>query len=340
MPALPACGIIVPNLPFCRLGDGALSTGRNPWSPTRFAAAWEFGDADMPVITINGPIGAGSIAVGQQVDDDQCRQTRQNRAPSQTQCRHYEQLIGENHRKRGPRGYDAGKKVIGRKRHSVVDTGGLLMVVVHPADVPDQDGVRLALPELAGRIPRLQLTWADRGIAVRLRSEYGSDWAADDGAMVIAGYGCFYDHVGRLIVAALSVNDDVGLIGNISFVRFYNALATGLVQQGGDVVVVGNGYAVHQLTVGDAEMARRTIAYHSPPAPRPPTSKFIDRTIAGTPRFGAVGVLCWVHAVAGQPQFAGGVACVATNVPKHIASAGPVSRIRRYYQLIQPLAKP
>ena len=106
----------------------------------------------MPVITINGPIGAGSIAVGQQVDDDQCWQTRQNRAPSRTQRRRYRPPIGRNRRKRGHRGYYAGKKVIGRKRHSVVDTGGLLMVVVHPADVPNRDGVRLALLELAGRI--------------------------------------------------------------------------------------------------------------------------------------------------------------------------------------------
>ena len=84
MPPPPACGIIIPNAPFSRPGGDALLTGRNPWSPTRFAADWEFGDADMPVITINGPIGAGSIAVGQQVDDDQCRQTRQNMAPSRT----------------------------------------------------------------------------------------------------------------------------------------------------------------------------------------------------------------------------------------------------------------
>lgn len=96
--------------------------------------------------------------------------------------------------------------------------------------------------------------------------------------MVIAGYGCFYDHVGRLIVAALSVNDDVGLIGIVSFVRFYNALATGLVQQVGSVVVVGNGYAVHRLTAGDAEMARRTIAYiHHQPLGHQPQNSLTER---------------------------------------------------------------
>ena len=40
----------------------------------------------------------------------------------------------------GIRGYDAGKKVSGRKRHLVVDTLGLILaVVVHGAEVQDQD---------------------------------------------------------------------------------------------------------------------------------------------------------------------------------------------------------
>ena len=40
----------------------------------------------------------------------------------------------------GPRDYDAGKKVKGRKRHIVVDTLGLLLaVVVHTADFQDRD---------------------------------------------------------------------------------------------------------------------------------------------------------------------------------------------------------
>ena len=50
----------------------------------------------------------------------------------------------------------------GRKRHIVVDTLGLLLaVVVHPADIQDRDGARLALAQLLGRFPRLQLLWAD-----------------------------------------------------------------------------------------------------------------------------------------------------------------------------------
>lgn len=58
----------------------------------------------------------------------------------------------------GPRGYDAGKKVKGRKRHFVVDTMGLLLaVVVHTAQLQDRDGAWRVLVQLAGRFPRLRL---------------------------------------------------------------------------------------------------------------------------------------------------------------------------------------
>ena len=64
----------------------------------------------------------------------------------------------------GPRGYDAGKKVKGRKRHLVVDTLGLLLAVaVHAADLQDRDGARLVLARLGDRFPRLQVIWADAG---------------------------------------------------------------------------------------------------------------------------------------------------------------------------------
>ena len=82
---------------------------------------------------------------------------------------HPRQPVGEDDRKRGPRGYDAGKKVTGRKRHLVVDTLGLLLaVVVHAADVQDRDGAKLVLARLRGRFPRLRLIWADGGYAGQL----------------------------------------------------------------------------------------------------------------------------------------------------------------------------
>jgi transposase len=65
---------------------------------------------------------------------------------------------------RDSRGYDAGKKVNGRKRHVVVDTLGLLVVVlVTAANVQDRDGGRLVL----NRIPSIALVWADGGYAGR-----------------------------------------------------------------------------------------------------------------------------------------------------------------------------
>lgn len=69
----------------------------------------------------------------------------------------------------GVRGYDAGKKVNGRKRHLLVDVLGLvLMVVVHAANLQDREGARLVLEKVKGRFPRLRLIWADGGYAGKL----------------------------------------------------------------------------------------------------------------------------------------------------------------------------
>lgn len=69
----------------------------------------------------------------------------------------------------GPRGYDAGKQVNGRKRHLLVDCLGLLLaVVVHPASVQDRDGARLLLARVQGGFPRLRRIWADGGYAGQL----------------------------------------------------------------------------------------------------------------------------------------------------------------------------
>jgi hypothetical protein len=55
------------------------------------------------------------------------------------------------------RGYDAGKKASGRKRHFAVDTMGLLLcVLVTPANVQDSDGAKLLLEMLAGTTGRLR----------------------------------------------------------------------------------------------------------------------------------------------------------------------------------------
>lgn len=64
----------------------------------------------------------------------------------------------------GPRGYDAGKKVKGRKRHIVTDTlGFLLSCIVHEADIQDRDGARITLGEALERFPSLKHFFADGG---------------------------------------------------------------------------------------------------------------------------------------------------------------------------------
>jgi putative transposase len=69
----------------------------------------------------------------------------------------------------GERGYDAGKKVKGRKRHLLVDTLGLLLVVVvHSAAVQDRDGAKQVFAQARTTCPRLQKVWADGGYAGKL----------------------------------------------------------------------------------------------------------------------------------------------------------------------------
>ena len=85
--------------------------------------------------------------------------------PERRHRRHPER---EDHRKGGPRGYDAAKKVKGRKRHVGVDTSGLLLgVIVHAADVQDADGVGDLLRRLKRLYPWLRAVFAD-GVYDRL----------------------------------------------------------------------------------------------------------------------------------------------------------------------------
>ena len=61
-------------------------------------------------------------------------------------------------------GYDAGKRVKGRKIHALVDSEGLPMrVVVHSAEIQDRDGAGLVLDKIRRRFPWLELVWADSG---------------------------------------------------------------------------------------------------------------------------------------------------------------------------------
>jgi len=63
----------------------------------------------------------------------------------------------------GPRGFDAGKRVHGRKRHIVTDTNGLLLaVLVHPANIQDVHGAVPLLERLRDKFPKLTHIFADR----------------------------------------------------------------------------------------------------------------------------------------------------------------------------------
>ena len=72
----------------------------------------------------------------------------------------------------GPRGYDGGKKINGRKRHVLVDTQGLLLCAkVHEANIADRDGIKLLLsdeetggrPSIREQFPQLAHLWLDGG---------------------------------------------------------------------------------------------------------------------------------------------------------------------------------
>ena len=77
----------------------------------------------------------------------------------------------------GPRGYDGGKKIKGRKRHLLVDTqGNLLKNSVLPADIHDRAGAEILLSDLQYLFPAIKLVWADtayRGLRDWLQKALG-----------------------------------------------------------------------------------------------------------------------------------------------------------------------
>jgi putative transposase len=72
----------------------------------------------------------------------------------------------------GPRGFDAGKHCTGRKRHVLVDTLGLLVVVGTAASLQDRDGARLVLGRRRGAWKQLRRVWVDGAYRGQLL-----DWA-------------------------------------------------------------------------------------------------------------------------------------------------------------------
>ncbi len=69
----------------------------------------------------------------------------------------------------------------GRKRHILVDTAGLLLVVVaHAAHIQESEGAKLVLRRALGRFPRLRHIWVDQGYKRHLVT-----WAQAVGGWVV-----------------------------------------------------------------------------------------------------------------------------------------------------------
>src|ERR1700731_555127 len=93
---------------------------------------------------------------------------RAGRTSGQPHRRRDRQSEREERGKRGaridPHGYDAGKKIKGKKRHILVDTTGLLMhAIVHAADIQGRDGGVMLMATLFGMYPFLLKLYADGG---------------------------------------------------------------------------------------------------------------------------------------------------------------------------------
>ncbi|WP_353270500.1 transposase [Wolbachia endosymbiont (group A) of Myopa testacea] len=74
------------------------------------------------------------------------------------------QSVSKNDSKRGSRGYDAGKKIKGRKRYIIVDTLGLIITAdVHSVSVQDREGALGLFVQAKKKIPILQKFFADQG---------------------------------------------------------------------------------------------------------------------------------------------------------------------------------
>jgi transposase len=93
----------------------------------------------------------------------------------------------------GPRGFDAGKKIKGRKRHALVDVEGrALLIEPHAADVQDRDAGGALLQVSRSLYPFISVVWADGGYnhervkaATQIRVEIVSKIAGQSGFVVL-----------------------------------------------------------------------------------------------------------------------------------------------------------
>jgi transposase len=112
------------------------------------------------------PVGLGRHA-GAPARGALCRGARTRGTGGEPERRGDRQPERQSGAKRGaldPQGYDAGKKVTGRKRHILVDTLGLLLnVAVHPANIQDRDAIGALLRRARRRFPFIECIFADAG---------------------------------------------------------------------------------------------------------------------------------------------------------------------------------
>jgi transposase len=101
--------------------------------------------------------------------------TQSARPKSHAHSRYHRFAECQDGTKRGQRGYDAGKKIKGRKRHIAVDTqGNLLAVVVHSAGIQDRVGARAVMMRLFRRFDTITKIFVDGGYTGKLIG-----WAKD-----------------------------------------------------------------------------------------------------------------------------------------------------------------
>ena len=132
------------------------------------------GAAKGPAAEEHGPRLSGTMELGRHAGAHPscalCRGARAGRARSKPHDGDHRLPDRQGRSKRGsgldPSGYDAGKKIKGRKRHILVDTLGLLLnVVVHSADVQDRDGACHLLRRARRLFPFIKHIFADGGYA-------------------------------------------------------------------------------------------------------------------------------------------------------------------------------
>jgi putative transposase len=176
--------------PYVPVGGTAAQGGRPPQYPRRdivdairyldrTSCQWRALPADFPpwhtvyhyfrAWTRDGPLTRMHDGLRMQVRQALGREPDPTAAAADSQSVRAAETVGKT-----SRGYDAGKKINGRKRHIVVDTCGLLLVVlVTGAGVQDRDAARLLLWALRTCFPTIKLLWADGGYSGQLVT-----WAA------------------------------------------------------------------------------------------------------------------------------------------------------------------